>query len=221
MHPILENLDKIIRFRQTLNAETDRGVALVCAAYLSEELRTLLENSFVDEPHAIEKLFEGTGPLATFSSRIELAFAIGVLPAESHRALHLIRRVRNDFAHEYSERTFGDPDISGRCRELVPLNPFLEERDPRKLFIRAVLAVLAEIHAKRTSHAVKPQQKPLDTVRDSFVRTKDALNTLMANLTEEQILRLHNPETRMEEKKRLILDTLAATGREFTEKDLV
>jgi DNA-binding MltR family transcriptional regulator len=101
MNPILEHLDQVILFRQTLSAETDRGVALVCAAYLDGELKALLEKTFVDAPNTIDKLFEGTGPLATFSSRIDLALAIGLLRGESHRGLHLIRKIRNDFAHQY------------------------------------------------------------------------------------------------------------------------
>ncbi len=222
MNPILENLEQVILFRQTLSAETDRGVALVCAAYLDEELRALLEKTFVDVPNTVGKLFEGTGPVATFSSRIDLAFATGLLSVESHRALQLIRKIRNDFAHEYGERSFRDQDISARCRELMPLNPFVDEKDPRNLYIRAVLTVLAQIHARKilAQHADAPLPKPLDAMRDSFAELRNTLNALIGNLTEEQMSRLSSPETRTAEKKRLILETLARAGVNLTEKDL-
>lgn len=222
MNPIFENLEQVILFRQTLSAETDRGVALVCAAYLDEELRALLEKTFVDVPNTVGKLFEGTGPLATFSARIGLAFATGLLRGESHRALRLICKIRNDFAHEYGETSFVDQDISARCRELIPLNPFVDEKDPRKLYIRAVLTVLAEIHAKKglAQHADAALPKSLDALRDSFARVRNILNALMGNLTEEQMSRLSSPETRTAEKKRLILEILVRAGVNPTDEDL-
>jgi DNA-binding MltR family transcriptional regulator len=189
-------------------------VSLVCAAFLAEELRALLEKTFAHVSDTVRKLFDGTGSLATFSSRIDLALAIGLISEESHRALHLIRKIRNDFAHQYGERSFHDQDVSARCRELIPLNPSVDEKDPRKLFIRAVLSILAQIHAKSalTEHAVVPSPRPIATLRDSFADLQKTLNALMANLTEEEMARLSNPETNMAEKKRLILETLVRIG---------
>jgi hypothetical protein len=201
-------------FRQTLTAETDRGVALICAAYLGEELRALLEKSLVEAPSVVGKLFEGTGPFATFSSRIDVAFANGLLSDDRRRALHLIRRIRNDFAHDPGERRFRDADMSARCRELLPLNPFADEKNPRNLYIRAVLTILAETHAKgeSTLHAQIPLSRSLDRFRDAFAKTRETLGTLMGNLTEEQISRLSNSETKAAEKKRIVLEVLTRAG---------
>jgi len=222
MNSILEQLDQVILFRDTLSVETDRGVALVCAAYLDEELRALLEKTFVNVPNTVGKLFEGTGPLATFSSRIDLTFAVGLLSGESHRALHLIRKVRNEFAHEHRQESFLDQDISARCQELIALNPFVDEKNPRKLYIRAVLVVLAQIHIKThvTQHSDAPPHQPIDSMRDSFTKMRNTLDTLMSNLTEDQMSRLSIPGTNIAEKKRLVLETLARAGVSITENDL-
>jgi DNA-binding MltR family transcriptional regulator len=197
-------------FRRTLTKETDRGVALVCAAYLDEELKTLLEKSFVEAPQIVSKLLTGTGPLSTFSSRIDLAFLTGLLPEEYRRALHLVRKVRNDFAHQHQERSFTDADIAARCRELLSLNPFTDETNLRRLFIRAVIAVLVEIHVKTdevTGAEVAPPN-PVEPMRPSLAQVRNVLDSVFANLTDEQKSRIENPETREEELSRIQREVL-------------
>jgi hypothetical protein len=54
--------EEVAIFRSTLNAETDRGVALVCAAYLEGELESLLKKTFVNEPKIVGRLFQYPGP---------------------------------------------------------------------------------------------------------------------------------------------------------------
>lgn len=46
--------DEVLEFRSSLTPETDRGVALVCAAYLETELGALLRKSFVNSPKVVE-----------------------------------------------------------------------------------------------------------------------------------------------------------------------
>ncbi len=140
--------EEVMAFRSSLDVETDRGVALVCAAYLEEELEKLLRKSFVNVSKVVDTLFEPSGPLGTFSSKIDLAFAIGSIQAEPHRALRRIRKIRNEFAHQHKARSFTDVKISDRCRELIDLNPLPAEDHPRHLFIRGTITILAMIHAK-------------------------------------------------------------------------
>src|ERR1035438_10184467 len=148
LKPFPESFYQVMEFRETLNVETNRGVALVCAAYVEEELKSLLEKTFVDDPKTVKRLFEYSGPLGTFSSKIDLAFITGSIGADAHRGLHLIRKIRNSFAHYHKGRSFSDQDIASQCGELTPLSPFPEEKDSRKLFIRASITILAAIHAK-------------------------------------------------------------------------
>jgi hypothetical protein len=103
------------------------------------------------------------------------------------------------------------------------LNPFPDEKDPRKLYIRAVLSILAEVHAKTelAQHLDAPPANSLDALRDSFAKVRNTVDALVANLTEEQMLRLSNPKTSVAEKKRFLMETLARVGvTSVTEKDL-
>ena len=68
----------VFEFRKTLTPETDRGCALMAAAYLDDRLGALLRAVFVDSDIAGE-LLEQSKPLGTFSSRIDAVFLLGLL----------------------------------------------------------------------------------------------------------------------------------------------
>ncbi len=183
------------------------------AAYLSEELRILLEKMFIDSPQTVKALFESAGPLATFSSRIDLAFVTGLLSKESHRLLHLVRKIRNDFAHQHRDMSFGDEAITARCREAKTLIKNYGEKRPRVLYIRAVMYLLAEIHAraKKVQHAKARSFKPIGRDFDSL-RLESAIEALTSTFTYEETLRFISPNTSEEEKKRLFVEAFRRSG---------
>src|SRR6266568_9085548 len=200
-------------FDRTLVKETDRGVALVSAAYLGEELRISLEKMFVDSPKTIRALFEGAGPLATFSSRIDLAFATGLLSERSHRMLHLIRRIRNDFAHQPRSMSFTDEGIAARCRNLVtPISHFGEKR-PRVLYIRAVMSLLAEIHV-RTKRIQRAKVRSFSPVGDEFeyLRFQSAMESLMSAFSAEERVVFDSSNTPEGERRRLLTEAFRRCG---------
>jgi hypothetical protein len=85
-HPFVD-LDAAIEFRATLNSETDRGCALMAAAYLDDRLVDLLKSHFVDDDNRADELLGQSKPLGTFFSRIDLAYLPGLVSPDEHRAL--------------------------------------------------------------------------------------------------------------------------------------
>jgi DNA-binding MltR family transcriptional regulator len=147
----------VFEFRKTLTPETDRGCALMAAAYLDEQLGALLRAVFVDSKIA-DELLEQSKPLGTFSSRIDAVFLLGLLSPAQRRDLHLIRKIRNDFGHKPDPITFEYPAIANRCLELT-YSMHDERGDSRSHFTSSVFAVLATIDAalQRVAHfAIKP-----------------------------------------------------------------
>ena len=59
------------------------------------------------------------GPLATFNAKIELAYLVKIVTKECRRQLHLIRRIRNKFAHTLEPITFEDAQIKDMCGHLI------------------------------------------------------------------------------------------------------
>ena len=203
--------DEVLEFRASLTPETDRGVALVCAAYLERELETLLRKSFVKAPKVIEHLFESSGSIGTLSSKVDLALATGQIELATHRGLHLIRKIRNEFAHDHKVRSFMDQDIAARCRELVGLNPY-PEAGPRDLFIRASMSILAMVHGQTKRIRHKPMKSRaaalVESSRPMFLKVREATERIVANLDDNQIKKLGNPSTRVAAEKSIIATIL-------------
>jgi len=71
--------ENVAAFRKALTAESDRGCALFAAAYLDASLSDFLYVSLVSNKSIEKDLFEGSAPLATFSSRIMMAYYLGLI----------------------------------------------------------------------------------------------------------------------------------------------
>ncbi len=103
-------------FFEACNRESDRGLALVAAEFMDITLEKLLLARFASgikqRPKLVKLLFEGFGPLSTFSARIGVSYAFDLLEDWMASDLDLIRRIRNEFAHSLESKTFRDPEIT-------------------------------------------------------------------------------------------------------------
>jgi DNA-binding MltR family transcriptional regulator len=104
MQAIVDEIDK----------QTDRGAALIAASVIDGFLEHLIIARLVELSSKRKKALFGqpNGPLSTLSPKIELGFALGLFNEERRESLHLIRKVRNAFAHKMDPISFEDPDIS-------------------------------------------------------------------------------------------------------------
>jgi len=99
--------------------ESDRACVILAAALLDSALETLLKTQLLPASSGEDPLFDGpNAPLASFSARIEMALRLGMIDSGFARSLHLVRRIRNDFAHNVTGCTFADSSVMGRLTEL-------------------------------------------------------------------------------------------------------
>jgi mannitol operon repressor len=138
------DLQDFSAFLREFQNETDRGAALVGAAMIDDRLEETLR-AFMVSNKAADSLFDGgNAPLGTFSSRIDAAFGLGLVDAHEHRECHVIRRVRNEFAHRKHGVTFADEKISALCATLQSDLPGGRESfqgKPRHVFVNAVVLI--------------------------------------------------------------------------------
>jgi DNA-binding MltR family transcriptional regulator len=138
---------------EEFQGESDRACAVLGPAFLDEQLRALLEAFLVNDPGRVPDLFEGAaGPLASFSARIGMSYALGFLAPSEMRDVDLIRKIRNDFAHELHGVSFQSSSVASRCRELTGCNhlvPFTGEMTPRLRFVMTVLFLANWIALRR------------------------------------------------------------------------
>jgi hypothetical protein len=122
---------EVYGLRKSLGSETDRGCALMAAAYIDSLLGKLLEAYLIEDAALVPALFGAYGPLGTFASRTDLAYGLGLINKQTRKQITHIRKIRVEFAHTYEPITFEYPPIRDRCRELT-----LSEKvdTPRKRF---------------------------------------------------------------------------------------
>lgn len=99
---VLPGILETFKIREAAAAEladaTDRAVALIGAATLEEMLRRLIRTKCIEGCDE-DALFTNQGPCSTFSSKITLAFALGLISPDERRDLDLLRKIRNTCAH--------------------------------------------------------------------------------------------------------------------------
>ena len=155
-------------FLEEFQAESDRACAVLGAAFLGEQLRSLLTAFLVDDLAQVEGLFEGAAaPLSSFASRTQMAYMLGFLSPSQHRDLDLIRRIRNKFAHDLHGVSFTSPSIASRCAELAGCNVIgnaLGDMGPRSRFVVTVAMLSQWIPLRRlgigdSRRQVQPEAK--------------------------------------------------------------
>jgi DNA-binding MltR family transcriptional regulator len=107
------------RIHEQFRSESDRAAAIVVAAMLDGALAVLLRKRLL-EPESKERslLDGGHAPLGTFATRIDAAYQLGLISSYMARDLHLVRKIRNDFAHDPLHLTFESESVRNRVRAL-------------------------------------------------------------------------------------------------------
>jgi hypothetical protein len=98
-----------------IDRSEDRAAAIVAAAFLEDHLAIALKTRLHQDEKILNDIFRSSGPLGSFSAKIDLAFLIGLCSREAHKELHTIKDIRNEFAHRGLTRDFN----SQRVRDLA------------------------------------------------------------------------------------------------------
>lgn len=150
VHPHLKGFIGVI---ETLDKESPRGMVLTLTGFLEASLKKLLI-AFLREGSSEYDLFEGNGPLSTFSARIRLSQALGLISDKEASSLHIIRNLRNDFAHEPGA-AFDVPSIRDRASNLG------DGASPRMRFQFAAVTLIIGI-GRRLEHFTKSRRGAMD-----------------------------------------------------------
>jgi DNA-binding MltR family transcriptional regulator len=109
------------------------------AAIVENAIIFALRKRFWEEPpFNIERLLDPPGPLSSFYGCIEMGFALGAFGPITYNDLHVVRRIRNGFAHAMVPLNFDTPEVVLELDELQllklvksqPAMPFDEYRTP-------------------------------------------------------------------------------------------
>jgi len=120
-------------FLTEFQEETDRAAAVLGPAMLDQLLKDLLDSTFVSAESAKE-LTGKMMPIGTFSSRITLAYAIGLITSEEAKDLHRMREIRNRFAHRLHGLSFATQAIRDSCGNFLLVKASKGVKKNRKFF---------------------------------------------------------------------------------------
>jgi hypothetical protein len=173
-HKMKFDLDHYGAFQKTYEAESDRSVVILASSYLEKYLEEYLTKKLVDDK-SVSKLFEGYGPLSTFAAKIDIAFAIGLLPRHVFVDLRTIRKIRNLFAHEPDTLNFESSRVKDHCATLWPAigiprsdGSKRQQQEPRSQFLVAVFWVVLHMdtEGKRVSRLAIPRFHFKEVIED-------------------------------------------------------
>lgn len=135
------------QFLVEFNKESDRGVALVAASMIDERLSEIL-TAFLTDSRISQDLLSGfNAPLGTLSSRASAAYALGLIQENEFKEINLIRKIRNEFGHDWQPRSFETGIVADLCKQLPWLDPAEYEKGAtqRNRFNSAVAILLTDL----------------------------------------------------------------------------
>lgn len=101
--------------------ESDRGCVIVAAAILDQKLESIIretaENNELSNKN-MKSLFDMSGPISNFSSKILLSRAFGLIDEKALHDLLIVRKLRNTFAHATEEASFLNSDVVQKIRSM-------------------------------------------------------------------------------------------------------
>jgi len=167
-------------FADELLAERQpRALVILASAQIDTQLRRVIEGFLWQKPGKAKKadeLFDGEGPLSTFSSRIKIALRLGIIDARLTDALNKLRDVRNQAAHWISFGITAAPlrdqlnhlqslVTPRRSYQLTVAKFFTGERLNELESVQAVLltlsALLGSIDVTISDRSLRKNQKPI------------------------------------------------------------
>ncbi|MGE3844482.1 MAG: DUF4145 domain-containing protein [Vicinamibacterales bacterium] len=80
-------------------------------------LETLLKAYMHPSAGSQDDLFDQDRPLGSLSAKIAICRRLGLIDQDVEHALHMIRRIRNDFAHSFGDETLSHEKQQQRLAE--------------------------------------------------------------------------------------------------------
>jgi hypothetical protein len=155
------NQDQEMQVVADLIFQSDRSISIVAAANLDRLLYFLWLESFAENRRrkiAKEVFNLSNGALHSLDSKINLLYGLGGIGEHEFHDLHLIRKIRNDFAHYLDICDFNSPRISDQCQRLhlkfgehdKAIASLISEvkEGPKRCFLESVLKLTLSIIAR-------------------------------------------------------------------------
>jgi len=110
----------------SLKGESDRGCVLVVGSMVELAIEDHISRRILPPVKKTGELIgRGSKPIATFSAKIDLAYALGLFTEEEWCIYHQLRELRNTCAHEIKQQNFNADHFSARMLNIINASPSL------------------------------------------------------------------------------------------------
>lgn len=115
---IPEAADRAIDFMAQYSAEPPQVAVILAASRMDFLVSQAIRGRLLPCPEAQDSLLDTEQGVGSFATRITLAHRLGIIDSSLARALHLFRKIRNDFAHSFDSKSLDEPPSVDRITEL-------------------------------------------------------------------------------------------------------
>lgn len=115
----IDLLTDIFGLIRSLLDESERACVIIAAARLDIDLEHLIKHVLHHHPGDNDPLFEGDRMLGTFSAKISLAYRLGIIAPDLEHSLQMVRKIRNDFAHQLDSENLHSQKQKQRLSHMV------------------------------------------------------------------------------------------------------
>ena len=123
--------EDLVRAWTEIHDGVDSASALLASAWIDRHLEASIRQMFVSGLKAsdLEPLFENSGSLSSFRSKVHIGYALGICGPVTKDALHVVVKIRNAFAHSSRVLSFSTQQIAVECEKLKGLVQAYKDSD--------------------------------------------------------------------------------------------
>lgn len=165
-HPEVQNHFK--KVFPIIIEESDRGAVLLAASQLELILEKALHSIAPEgiSNNKLQAIFEFSGPLGTFSAKINMAYYFRIIGIDAHSSLNVLRKLRNDVAHECKEFSLANhSEQLKNYYELGPGIPVTLHNWAIRELLRNKIHTCMELRDPTTQDDVKMFETPLEVAK--------------------------------------------------------
>ena len=141
----------------TLDHDSDRAVAIIVGSMIEDRLKRAILSRLYRHKTIEDRMFQPSGPLGPFSTKIDMALLLGIVSPEAHRDLGIFKDVRNAFAHNLKVRDLRSQSIKDKTSNLKLVHSYVSERTDTQMAVD-----------------LKPEARPVIFVRGAVARKQRA-----------------------------------------------
>lgn len=113
-----DSLASLNKFLSLVGKQDESSAVLALATFIEDTLARLLL-AYFRNCKATKELVEGfNAPLGTLSTRTKAAYAFGLLTKEQYQDIEILRKVRNQFAHNWEGVSLSRNDLQSMIGQL-------------------------------------------------------------------------------------------------------